>query len=215
MSVITTPDATPTATPTAPRPTRFLRAAVVVAWPLWSAVSLTQAAVRDGFDLTRHPLSALSTGDAGWIQIANFLVAGLLLTIGAAGLPGRWVPRLVRGSGLGMAAAGVLVMDPMNGFPVGAPTGTAASLSWHAVGHMAAGTVTFALMIATSWVWARRFRRQGRTGLAVGSVLAGAALLLGDGWATTGAPFGSLTLAVGAVGSGVWISVAAVVDARR
>ena len=36
-----------------------------------AVVSLTQAATRAGFDLTRHPLSALSNGDLGWLQITN------------------------------------------------------------------------------------------------------------------------------------------------
>ena len=36
----------------------------VVAGPLWVTVSVAQAATRDGFDITRHPLSLLSTGPA-------------------------------------------------------------------------------------------------------------------------------------------------------
>jgi hypothetical protein len=48
----------------------------VAAAPLWAVVSLAQAATREGFDLTHHPLSALSNGSLGWLQISNFLVAG-------------------------------------------------------------------------------------------------------------------------------------------
>src|SRR5437763_376443 len=66
--------------------TRVLLGCAAVAAPLWATVSLLQAATREGFDLTRHPLSALSNGSLGWLQITNFLVAGLLTIIGAAGL---------------------------------------------------------------------------------------------------------------------------------
>src|SRR3954454_19691866 len=52
-----------------------------VAGPLWAVVSLAQAATREGFDISRHPLSALSNGALGWLQIANFVVAGVLMVI--------------------------------------------------------------------------------------------------------------------------------------
>ena len=36
--------------------------------------------------LSPHPLSLLSLGDLGWIQIANFVVTGLLVTACAIGM---------------------------------------------------------------------------------------------------------------------------------
>src|SRR5262245_53305328 len=128
---------------TAVRPsTRTLLACATVAAPLWAVVSLAQAATRDGFDLTRHPLSALSNGDLGWLQIANFILAGVLTVAGASGLArvlfatpgGVWAPRLVRVSGFGLIAAGVFVMDPADGYPAGTPAGMPATFSWHSIG---------------------------------------------------------------------------------
>ena len=57
-------------------------------------MDLVQAFTREGFDLRRHPLSLLSLGELGWIQIGNFVVAGLLVVAFAVGLrrvlhPGR------------------------------------------------------------------------------------------------------------------------------
>jgi len=74
--------------------TRALLACGVVAGPLFVAVALLQVLTRQGFDLTRHPISLLSLGDLGWIQIANFVIAGLLAVAFALGLrralrPGR------------------------------------------------------------------------------------------------------------------------------
>jgi hypothetical protein len=53
---------------------------------LFVAVSLGQAFTRSGFDLTRHPLSLLSNGALGWLQITNFVVTGVLTLAGAVGL---------------------------------------------------------------------------------------------------------------------------------
>ncbi len=185
------------------------RVALAAAGPLWAIVSLLQAASRDGFDLTRHPLSLLSTGSLGWLQIANFVVAGLLLVAGAASLDGRWAPRLVRISGIGMIAAGLLVMDPGMGFPAGTPDTVPATMSWHAVGHMAAGSITFAALIATCHVLARRYAAAGSRGTAGLAVLCGTALLTGLLWAMSGGVAGTLTLAVGAIAAMCFVSAAA------
>lgn len=49
--------------------TRSLLTCAVVSAPLWAVVSLAQATTRDGFDLTQQPLSLLSAGPLGWLQI--------------------------------------------------------------------------------------------------------------------------------------------------
>jgi hypothetical protein len=93
--------------------TRALLACGVVAGPLYVTVALLQVLLRDGFDLSRHPLSLLSLGDWGWIQITNFVVGGLLAIGFAIGLrhvlhPGRggtWAPLLIGGYGQGSSPA--------------------------------------------------------------------------------------------------------------
>jgi hypothetical protein len=186
---------------------------LVVAAPLWTAVSLAQAASREGFDLTRHPLSALSNGSLGWLQIANFAVAGVLTVFGATGLrqtvPSTWAWRLVRVNGLGMIAAGIFSMDPADGFPLGTPAGMPHMMSWHSFGHMVAGSIAFLTIIAACYVLGRHFVRVGNHRDATASCLAGTALLLGDAWAMTGGRAGSLTVAVGAITAMLWVAVVA------
>ncbi|WP_433416050.1 DUF998 domain-containing protein [Microtetraspora malaysiensis] len=215
MTAIQIPAATTTpAAPATSATTRALLTCAAVAAPLWATVSLAQAATREGFDLIRHPLSALSNGSLGWLQIANFLVAGLLTVAGATGLRramrgtpgGTWTPRLVLVNGIGMMAAGVFVMDAADGFPVGTPDGMPEALTWHSYGHMAAGSVAFIALIAACYVLGRHFSRSGNRGLAVASRVAGTALLVGDGWSMTGGAAGSLTLAVGAITAMLWVS---------
>ncbi|MFD5414670.1 DUF998 domain-containing protein [Streptomyces nojiriensis] len=197
--------------------TRALLTCVVTATPLWAAVALSQAALREGFDITRHPLSALSNGSLGWLQITDFLVVGALLAVGATGLRralpgapgGTWAPRLVRVAGVGMMAAGVFVMDPADGFPAGTPYGQPATLTWHSYAHFAAGSVTFLALIAACFVLGRRLGRAGDRRYALLSRVGGTALLLGNGWAMGGGTAGTLTLAVGVITAMASISLVA------
>ena len=166
------------------RVTTALLTGGIVAGPLYVTVSLTQALTRDGFDLTRHAWSVLATGDLGWIQITNFLIAGTLLIGFSLGLrrvwadgPGhRWAPRLLAVHGLGMIAAGVLTADPNLGFPEGTPTDYR-TMSWHGVGHMVAAMIAFLAVFACSLVVARRFAAEGRSGWAVTSRVVGVGFL--------------------------------------
>ncbi|GAA2731385.1 DUF998 domain-containing protein [Actinocorallia aurantiaca] len=197
--------------------TRTLLALAAVAAPLWAVVSLVQAFTREGYDLMRHPLSMLSTGALGWLQISNFLFCGALTVAGAVGLRramrgtpgGTWTPRLVAVNGLGMMAAGVFSMDPADGFPAGTPAGAPEAMSWHAVLHLVSGSVAFTALIAACFVLGRHFARTGDRGRAVVSRVAGVVFILGDGWAMSGGPAGSLTLAVGVLTGMLWVSAVA------
>ncbi|GAT65964.1 hypothetical protein PS9374_01608 [Planomonospora sphaerica] len=66
--------------------TTRLQACGVAIGPVFLGVWLVQALTREGFDPARHPLSLLSLGDQGWIQVANFIAAGLLYLGFAAGV---------------------------------------------------------------------------------------------------------------------------------
>ena len=125
------------------REARALLACGVAAGPLFVLVALAQAVLRAGFDPNDHPVSLLSLGDLGWIQITNFIVAGLLFVACALGMrralhPGRagtWGPWLVGAFGVSLVLGGVFVADPALGFPPGTPEGTADDMTWHGVLH--------------------------------------------------------------------------------
>jgi Protein of unknown function (DUF998) len=165
--------------------TRALLSCGVVAGPLFVAVALVQALTRDGFDLGRHPLSLLSLGELGWIQIANFVVAGLLSVAFAVGLrrvlhPGRgarWGPLLIGLYGVGLVAGGVFVADAGAGFPPGAPAGAPEQLSWHGILHDAGHLLAFLSLILSCLVLARRFAALGQRGWATYCLATGVALL--------------------------------------
>ena len=152
--------------------TQHLLAGAIVAGPLFLAVSLTQAFTRDGFDLRRHPISLLSLGEFGWIQVVNFVVCGGLFLAGAVGLRGRlrsgrgrtWAPRLVAVVGAGLLIAGVFVTDAGAGFPAGAPAGAPERISVHGILHEVGFLSVAAAVIALAVVLARRFAAERRWG---------------------------------------------------
>lgn len=133
-----------------------------VAGPLFLATATVQGLLRNGFDIARHPFSALSVGDFGWVQIANFVVTGVLVIAGGTGLR-RVLPatrRARRGTGLlvahgvGLIAAGVFVTDAADGFPVGTPEGIPDTFSWHAIAHGIVTPLAFLAIVAACFLLA-------------------------------------------------------------
>lgn len=168
---------------------RLLNAGIV-AGPLFLAVWLLQALLRDGFDARRHPISLLSTGDLGWIQIANFVVSGALVLCAATGLrrvlgDGRastWGPRLVGAFGVGLIGAGVFVTDPGAGFPAGAPAGAPEHFSWHAILHELGFALAQIGWLASCVVLSRRFSAARQRGGALVCIAAAVAAFVVAGW---------------------------------
>jgi hypothetical protein len=161
--------------------TRALLACGVVAGPLYVVVGLIQMLIRDGFDIRRHALSLLSNGELGWIQISNFLLSGLLVIAGAAGMRrvlrgswgGRWGPPLIGVYGLGLIGAGLFRADPALGFPPGLPSGDYGTVSWHGMLHFVSGGIGFLALIAACFVFARRFAAIKQRGWAIYSLVTG------------------------------------------
>jgi hypothetical protein len=99
--------------------TRVLLACGAIAGPLFVVVAGLQMLTRDGFDPSRHAISLLSNGELGWVQIANFVAAGLLFLGGAVGMRrvlqpdpgGTWGPRLIGALGVALVWGGVFVAN--------------------------------------------------------------------------------------------------------
>lgn len=154
--------------------TNRLLAAGIAAGPVFIGVSLAHAFTRDGFDLGRHPLSLLSLGSLGWLQILTFVAAGLLVLAGAVGLrrsvrgAGPWLVGLF---GVGLVMSGVFVTDAGAGFPAGAPAGAPPAITWHGGLHALGSLLAFVGLAAGCLVFARRFAARGAWGWVVVSIL--------------------------------------------
>jgi hypothetical membrane protein len=103
--------------------TKALLACGVIGGPLFIVIFLVEGATRANYEPLRHPVSSLALGDYGWVQVANFIVVGLLTLAFAAGLrhtlrPGKGStlgPLLVGIWAVGLLGAGVFVTDPVSG----------------------------------------------------------------------------------------------------
>jgi hypothetical protein len=199
--------------------TKLLLTSGVLAGPLYILVGLAQILTREGFDITRHPLSFMSLGDLGWIQIANFIVTGLLVIASAIGLRrlAGAENRLRRGAlligiyGLGVLGGGIFVTDPALGFPPGTPNTYPETMSWHGLLHFIFGQLGFLALIIASFVYARYFAAKGLRGWAMFSALTGAIFLFAmiAGVVTSAgdsAALGLLTLYAAVTLAWIWLS---------
>jgi Protein of unknown function (DUF998) len=176
--------------------TRVLLACGAIGAPLFLLVFHLDMLTRPGYDLLRHGPSQLMTGDRGWLQIANFVVTGLLMLACAVGLrralapgPGStWGPLLMGAYGLGMICTGIFVTDPQKGYPPGTPNDAipdvTVAASWHENLHTLSVAVTYTALTAACFVLARRLAAEpgGRwwaVALIATGVAAPAVLLVG------------------------------------
>jgi hypothetical protein len=163
--------------------TRILLLCGAIAGPFFLLLVLIQDYTVPAFNPRLDPLSLLSLGDWGWVQIGNFVLAGVLNLLYAAGLwrklhpghAGTWGPIFIGAYGLGLIAVGVFRTDPANGFPPGALAATGPS--WHGVIHALGGLFVFVVLAAALGVFVRFFLAQKERGWAC-YCLASAVLLL-------------------------------------
>ncbi|TVP43856.1 MAG: DUF998 domain-containing protein [Gemmatimonadales bacterium] len=204
-------------------PFRKLLLAGAIAGPLYLTVGVLQMLLREGFDPRLHALSLLANGELGWIQVGNFIVAGLLVALAAWGLRGAmrgerggtWGPVLLALYALGLLGAGVFVADPGAGFPPGTPVST--GMTRPGLLHFVFGAVGFYSLVGACFVFAVRFREKGRTGWALYSVVTGAGFLLSFMAIASGriSPLVMLTFYGAVAWSWIWLSAFLVHEAGR
>jgi hypothetical protein len=191
--------------------TKALLRAGAIAGPLYLVVGAAQVLTREGFDVRRHALSLLSNGDLGWIQVASFLLSGVLVLAGALGVRrtlrarrgGTWGPLLLAGYGVGLLGAGIFRADPALGFPPGATT--PATLSRGGLLHFVFGAVGFYALIAACFVFARRFAGQGERAWAAFSAITGVAFFVSFAAIASGSTAAATMLAFYGAVAWVWI----------
>ncbi len=151
---------------------------------LFVAVFTLEGWLRPAYDPRAMYVSALSLGQRGWIQIANFIFFGVLLFVFTRGVAVEFPSGKASRGGLTLLTliafcyllSGPFVMDPM-GTPAGQTTLTGAI-------HGILGAIAFILMPISCFVYLRRFNvdpnwrsLRGWT-LVLGTVSAAAVVLL-------------------------------------
>ena len=144
--------------------TRLLIACGAIGPLLFILVFLIEGATRPGYSAWHNFVSSLSLSDQGWMQIANFLLCGLLMLCFALGLrqelrSGKgvvWGPLLLGVFGLSLIIAGLFVTDPSLGYPPGTSSSTQ---TLHGTIHGANAPLAFGSLTIAIFVLARRFAR--------------------------------------------------------
>jgi hypothetical protein len=139
-----------------------------IAWagmiaPIFFAiVFLIEGASRPDYHPLSMYVSALSLGTRGWIQIANFIVFGMLFFVFSRGIAAefptgkaaKWGPRLLTIIATCYLFSGPFVMDAMR-----TPR---SEMSVHGIVHGILGGIVFSLMPVSCFVFLRRFREDAK-----------------------------------------------------
>ncbi len=146
-----------------PLVTRLLIAAGAIGPLLFILVFLVEGAIRPGYSAWHNFVSDLSLSNQGWLQIANFLICGVLVLCFAFGLRqifrsgkgSTWGPLLLGIFGLSLIIAGIFVTDPSLGYY---PPGTSSSThTLHGTIHGANAPIAFGSLTVTIFVLTWRF----------------------------------------------------------
>jgi len=121
------------------------------------AVFTLEGWLRPGYKPQKTYVSALSLGSRGWIQIANFIIFGLLMFLFTRALAvefkngkaSRWGLILLTVTAFCFLLSGPFVMDP-TGTPL-------AQVTVHGTIHGILGAIAFMLMPISCFVYLRRF----------------------------------------------------------
>lgn len=153
--------------------------------PFYLALGIAQGLAREGFDFKRHALSHLANGSGGWIQVANFILSGVMVIAVAVGLSRALRPQsraaawFLGAFGAGMLIAAVCKADPVDGFPVGTPLGPPTSVTTTGMIHFAAAGLGFISLAVSCFLVGRAMSRRRESSMARLSLAAGLIVLLG------------------------------------
>ena len=202
-----------------------LLACGAIAGPLFVTAFTVQAAARPDYNPLRHSISTLALGSAfGWIQVLNFVLAGLLTLAFAIGLRrvlrsrngSIWGPLLIGLYAVGLLGAGVFVTDPDAGYPPGTPA-KIQDPSLHGVLHNLSAGLGLPALLAAAFVFARWFAARDERGWALYSTVSGAVFLISIVLASYGFPrtgglgeVGGLFQRISVVCGWVWLTALAI-----
>lgn len=164
---------------------RSLLACGAIGCPIFVLVFLVEGVTRTGYNPLRHPVSSLSIGDYGWMQVANFIITGSLLLAFAVGLRrklrasagGVWGALLMGVVAVGLVGAGIFSTDPVYGYPPDKPF-LAEQVSIHGHLHILFSIPVFLCLPSACFVFRRRFIAAGERGWATYSYATGIAMFV-------------------------------------
>jgi hypothetical protein len=149
-----------------PRLHTFLLCCGIIGTGLFALVNFTLAAISPDYDIVRQPVGDLQLESYGWIQSANFILAGFFM-IGfgqglrkemISGLGAVSLPVIQTFMGVSFVLLGILVYEPL---------------------HSAVGLIAMLLLLAEFVIFACRFSRDPRwKGWATYTILSAALMIM-------------------------------------
>ncbi|WP_147917911.1 DUF998 domain-containing protein [Ruania zhangjianzhongii] len=194
--------------------TRSLLGWGVVAGPFYLVVGLVLALTRSGFDLSRHALSLLMLGEHGWMQRTTIIVAGLMVLAAAYGVlrairdgRGLAIGILTGVYGLCLVLSGIVIPDPVAGFPPGAEGGVASA---GGIGHLMAGALGFVALAVAAFTYSRWAAQRGASGQSRLGVVSAVVIVAGfvGGAALAQSPAGVALLWLAVLAGWAWLALA-------
>jgi hypothetical protein len=175
--------------------TRWLLRCGLVAGPAFVIVFSVDGATRPGYRPLRHPVSSLSLGPRGRVQVSNFAVTGALYLAAAAGLARAADPAtraraesgLIAVAAAGLIGAAAFRTDPVSGYPPGSPD-VPVRPSRAGTAHNLLSAGVFLGVPAAAFADGWRALRRGRVGW--GLYCAGTAMSMLAAMGAAGAGFG-------------------------
>jgi hypothetical membrane protein len=195
--------------------TRSLFGWGVVAGPFYLLVAVIHAAVKPGFDFSRHALSLLMVTDSGWIQRLNLILVGAMVVAAAIGFRrlidgrrGAWIRSLLVIYGVALLGSAIFAPDPLGGFPPGMDE----TITLSGMLHLVFGAIGFIALGVAAIVFSGWCRAVGRRVAGTLSVIAGIVVIVGflAGGALSQGPVGVLFLWVSVVAGFAWLLSASV-----
>jgi hypothetical protein len=146
---------------------------------------LIQGVIRESYFPFRFPISSLSIGEFGWIQITNFIISGSLIFLFAFGLRQAatslkgiiWISRLIGVVGLGLVGAGICSTDPVYGYPITEPL-RLAQFTLHGHLHDFFSLFVFICSPIACFKFYNRFKDYGNASWATYSLISGIGILV-------------------------------------
>jgi hypothetical protein len=144
------------------------------AGPLFASVFLIEGVRRTDYNPLRHPVSSLSLGPRGSVQVANFATTGMLFLAGGLGLSrapdptgcGRVGSAVLGAAGLDLLGSAMFKTDPISGYPPGTPNVPTEHTATAKIHNIAALPI-FLGIPAGALICAWRFQRCDRRGWAL------------------------------------------------
>ena len=150
---------------------------------LFVLASIIEGGIQVDYNPIRHPVSSLSIGEFGWLQVVNFIILGLLILGFALGVWRSLQPSkdsllaaIVIGLvAIGLIGAGIFTTDPEYGYPVDIPL-MLAPFSIHGQLHEFFSILIFVGLPIACFILRHRFLTLGEPGWAAYSAFTGIAM---------------------------------------